>query len=60
MQKEIKTQLNRQDIDMIFKIWHGKFDHRDDAMVEQAKETYNVLTKISVEEVMERVENASN
>ena len=51
----MKTQLSRQDIDIIFKIWHGKFDHRDDAMVEQAKETYNVLTKISVEEVTENV-----
>ena len=48
----MQTQLSRQDIDMIFKVWHGKFDHRDDAMVEQAKKTYDVLTKISVEEVL--------
>ena len=51
----MKTQLSREDIDIIFKIWHGKFDHRDDAMVKQAEKTYEVLTKISVEEIQDSI-----
>ena len=51
----MKTQLSRADIDMIFTIWHGKFDHRNDAMVEQAEKTYKVLTKISVEEIQDSI-----
>ncbi len=56
----MKTQLTRKDIDIIFKIWHGKFDHRDKAMVEQSLETYKVLTKMSSEAIIERLKNESN
>jgi hypothetical protein len=56
----MKTQLTRKDIDIIFKIWHGKFDHRDETMVEQSLETYKVLTRISEEEIIEGLKNESN
>ena len=52
----MKTQLSRADIDIIFKIWYGKFDHRDDAMVKQSIKTHKVLTRISAEEIMEKIE----
>lgn len=33
--------MNATDLEMILKIWHGKFDHRNEADKAQAVKTYD-------------------
>ncbi len=43
------------DLDIILKVWHGKFDHRDKADLIQAGETYDKLIALKYE--LERKDN---
>ena len=38
--------LTITDIETILSVWHGKFDHRDEAQCEQAIATYDKLDAI--------------
>ena len=38
-----RTKMNQSDIEIILKLWHGKFDHNNKQDTEQAAITYDKL-----------------
>lgn len=41
--------MNLRDIEIILKVWHGKFDHREPLDREQSAETYDKLQELKRE-----------